>query len=71
MNFTLFLSLLNINTADLISWNRQYAVSVKSRQAPVRAFESYTGAYTAQLLEHMLKNGNSRDAKRLMYTLYR
>ena len=71
MNFTVLLSLLNIITADLIGWNRQYAVSVKSRQALSRVFESYTGAYIAQLLEHMLKNGNSRDAKRLMYTLYR
>ena len=68
MNFTLFLILLNISTADLIGWNRHYAVSVKSRQALSR---NRTGAYRAQLLEHMLKNGNSRDAKRLMYTLYR
>ena len=68
MNFTLVLSLLNIVNADLISWNRQYAVSAKSSQAEQkRAFASYTG----QIIEHLLKNGNTRDAKRLMYILQR
>ena len=68
MNFTLVLSLLSLVSADLIGWNRQYAVSAKSSKAlRIRAFESYTG----QLLEHMLKNGNNQDAKLFMRFLRR
>ena len=63
MNFTiLLLVLINLISADLISWNRQLAISQKSRQYGSRSSSSYQDL----LLAHMLKNGDTDNARRLI-----
>ena len=63
MNFTiLLLVIINLISADLISWNRQRAISQKSRQYGSRSSSSYQDL----LLAHMLKTGDTENARRLI-----
>ena len=62
----LFGALVNCIAGDLIGWNRQHAVSYKSRQSANDNSSNYRDA----LLKHMLTNGDMENAKRLIAFLH-
>ena len=69
MNLIILLcTLVNLIAADLIGWHRQHAISHKPRQA---SRQSNRTNYQDALLKHMLANGDTENAMRLITFLQR
>ena len=68
MNLILLIcALVNFISADLIGWHRQYAISHKSRKSN---HQSHRSSYQDALLKHMLANGDTENAMRLIAFLH-